>query len=395
MTERALGVPGRPRPWLPARRWRGLPGAGLPPVVVGVEPIPTMISREEAAYLRWLTSAAWDGSGSIVEFGPWLGGSTWCLASGMVANPRRHGAPRLHVVDNFKWRPFMSDRAPLRLRTGESFRAAFEANLAPMRELVVVHEARLPDDRSSDLEFEAPVRDPAEDLPIVRGTDFGEDVRILFVDGAKSWRAIAHLLREMAPWMRPGAILAFQDHRSWASFWVPMCIAWLQERLPGVLVPVHVTAFNTTTFRLERRLDEEVLGALPPTIDEVPLADGLRWLAAAADELRAVGAADGARVVEVSAVTFRGVKGDWVGARRLFERLDARWSVGANLGDLEQARAWLARWTGETPPPSARVRVIAAYRAASRHVRRLLGRARRLTAGRPVFRTRRPDDRPG
>ena len=81
--------------------------------------IPTMISDEERRYLYWLAARVWSGSGDIVEIGPWLGGSTYCLAAGMCDSGHRV-AGRLKVFDNFIWRDFMADRAPLELRPGDS-----------------------------------------------------------------------------------------------------------------------------------------------------------------------------------------------------------------------------------------------------------------------------------
>ena len=42
-----------------------------------------MLSPEECQYLYWLGRSAWTGQGDVVEIGPWLGGSTVCLAAGM------------------------------------------------------------------------------------------------------------------------------------------------------------------------------------------------------------------------------------------------------------------------------------------------------------------------
>lgn len=335
-----------------------------------------MITVEERAYLQWLAREEWSGSRSIVELGPWLGGSTWCLASGMLANPRREIGPSLHVVDNFKWRPFMSERADLPLAAGESFRPAFEHNLQSMRDIIVVHEARLPDDASADLEFQDPVRDPAEDVPLLHGSAIGDDVEILFVDGAKSWRALVHLLCELAPRLAPGGLLVFQDHRGWGSYWVPMCVALLRERFPGRLVPVHVTTFNTTTYRLTGLLDPEVLAELPRTIDDVTLAEGLRLMQAAAREMRQFGDASGARVIELAACTFCGAKGDWLKAARIFGWLDARWPVEGSLVDLERTRAWLHIRTGTFPAPSPHARRVISLRHWRERLLRLAGRSR-------------------
>ena len=71
--------------------------------------IPAMISAEERRYLYWLASENWKCEGHIVEVGPWLGGSTYCLAEGMRDNSVE-GTHKLHVFDNFVWREFMRGR---------------------------------------------------------------------------------------------------------------------------------------------------------------------------------------------------------------------------------------------------------------------------------------------
>jgi SAM-dependent methyltransferase len=218
-------------------------------------------------------------------------------------------------------------------------------------------------------------------VPLLHGSAIGDDVEILFVDGAKSWRALVHLLRELAPRLAPGGLLVFQDHRGWGSYWVPMCVALLRERFPGRLVPVHVTTFNTTTYRLTGPLDPGILAELPRTIDDVTLAEGLRLMQAAARELRRLGDVPGARVIELAACTFCGVKGDWARAARIFKWLDARWPVEGSLVDLERARAWLHLRTGLLPAPSTHARRVMGLRQWRARLSRLVGRIPRL--GRP------------
>jgi predicted O-methyltransferase YrrM len=72
--------------------------------------IPTMLQPEETQYLYWLGQSVWTSDGIVLEIGPWLGGSTMCLAAGMHASDRP-AAGRLHAVDNFLWREFMAARA--------------------------------------------------------------------------------------------------------------------------------------------------------------------------------------------------------------------------------------------------------------------------------------------
>jgi Methyltransferase domain len=249
--------------------------------------IPTMLTGEERRYLFWLASDLWDGSGHIDEVGTWLGGSTYCLAAGMRTNGRREPSSRLHCLDNFRWRAFMADRAPLDLAPGDSFRSAFEQNLREYLDLLTVHESRLPDDDSGDIQFAEPTRGGDEQLPLVRGEWIGAPVAVLFEDGAKSWRALVHLLKEVLPLCRAGALLVLQDYKDWASYWVAMAVARLDEAAPGALRLRHVLPENTVTFEVVERVEPSALADLEPALADVDVADGLRLLEQGASVLDA------------------------------------------------------------------------------------------------------------
>ncbi len=104
-----------------------------------------MISAEEQRYLYWLGRSGWTGEGDVVEIGPWLGGSTSCLASGMQASG--HDARRrLQVFDNFVWREFMATRAPLPIRPGDSFETFFLENVSAYGDIIESHVRALPDE---------------------------------------------------------------------------------------------------------------------------------------------------------------------------------------------------------------------------------------------------------
>jgi hypothetical protein len=148
-----------------------------------------MISPEEKQYLYWLGSRVWRGRGCVVEFGPWLGGSTACLAAGM----RDSGHPaegRLRVFDNFIWRAFMAERADLPLQPGDSFESYFQANIEPFREIVVSRACALPDETIAgdrDARTRRFAESEGETVALFEGA-LDAPVEILFIDGAKSWR---------------------------------------------------------------------------------------------------------------------------------------------------------------------------------------------------------------
>jgi len=336
--------------------------------------IPTMISGEEMRYCFWLTCEAWDGRGGVVEIGPWLGGSTWCLAAGMEANPRA-GTGKLHVVDNFRWRPFMSDRAPLELEPDASFRTHFERNLAPKKELLVVHEATLPDDDSAKLaEDPGGVLTETEAVELLSIQALPEEIGILFIDGAKSWRAFRWLLEALGPRFVPGkTIIVCQDCQAWLAYWVPMLIGLLLET--DSLAPLHTLTYNTVSFRVNSSLPTAELDASPPVIDEVSIADGRHWLQETERTFDSREERMAAALVRLSEVAFLGTKGSWEDATRAFREVEGSWPwFRGPVKQLEQARDWLASHSGSAPAASARARSIAlverARAAVSRRLRR-------------------------
>jgi hypothetical protein len=352
---------GDPRPWRRAK-------ADLPP------DIPTMITSEERSYLYWLTGELWDGNGEVVEVGPWLGGSTWLLASGMESNPHRRAGRRLHSIDDFLWRPFMAQRAELDLEPGASFRRYFERNLAPKGELVAVHEAALPDDGSLRLVASGGDRASRSDLPLFLGDSIPGDIAIVFVDGAKSWMAFRHLIVELAPRFVPGeTILVLQDFQLWLAYWVPMAVALLLRTCPGSLSLTHTLPFNTVTFRVVGRISREAVGSFPTTIDHVSVAEGERLLEDAAEMLEDQREPGAAAVVRLSQTAFLGTKGSWDQALEAFRRAEARWPLrGAPISQLAEARSCLVRETGVALPPSRHARRVTSWtRARDAVVRRV------------------------
>lgn len=333
--------------------------------------LPSMISPEEQAYLYWLGRDAWTGRGEALEIGPWLGGSTWCLAGGMMENPRRDPASRLHVVDTFRWREFMSQRAPLPLAPGESFRERFERNVADRRNVLVVHEAVLPEDSTGDIQFTTPQRAHEEQLPIFSGEELDGEITVAFVDGAKSWRSIAHLFRLLSPRVVPGeTLLVLQDFQDWGSYWIPMAAMRVLELCPGSLELVHVLRQNTVAFRIQTPLPFEH-DRLEESIDEISVPRGLALIGKAEEMLeRRVGRLAGS-TVSLTAVSFLAAHGHHAQAIRRFREIEARWPWRGGRAPLERVRGWLEERAGHPLPRSARTTTAELLRIAAAKVRGL------------------------
>lgn len=329
----------------PSRLWRN---ADFGPV-----PVPTMISREEQRYLYWLTSTQWRGEGVVVEMGPWLGGSTLCLAAGIEASGHGDRFPTpLHVFDDFVWRAFMG-AGPGRpeLRPGASFEADFRENLAAYEDRLAVHVASLPEDA---LPGGHPSDDPeASKRALLRWTA-PEPVEILFIDGAKSWEGMRHLLAEVGPHLLPGtSLLVCQDYKYQGAYWVPLIVELLADRLE----PVHVLERNTVTFRLTAPLSAADVRALG-SLEELEPERGVALLEAAAARLRARGDRLGAAILGAATARFLAHTGLDGEARRAFRDAERAWPLpDAGNVQLERARSWLEERLDTRLAPTLRTRL--------------------------------------
>ena len=116
------------------------PWDGIVPVEHGT---PGMISREEAQYYEYI-SKFYSGAGEAVEFGPWLGKSTFHIASSLRRNPLFEGH-KLHVFDDFVWRPeWMNSYVPAekRLTRHADFFHLFQEYTAAVKDDIQVTKCR-------------------------------------------------------------------------------------------------------------------------------------------------------------------------------------------------------------------------------------------------------------
>jgi hypothetical protein len=323
-----------------------------------LEGVPAMVSRAEQKYLFWLTRTQWGDLGHVVEIGPWLGGSTLCLARGMQASG--HAAHKLHAFDNFIWRDFMARFAPLPIASGESFEPFFLSNVAAVRECIVAHSLTLPDEKiPGDAQAEE-VRGSVAPKSPEFSWDPAQPIEILFVDGAKSWRGMRWLLKCVAPALIPGKTLfVCQDFKHWGSSWVPLMIARIEKHLELVHV---VRRGSTATFRLRDAIDSAEFEALVDDVTKLETDAALAQLERMADWIASAGDAVGAAHVRLAGVQLLAHHGRTDAALARFETVQGRWPLRGAKGQLHDARRYLAaRGLDATP-----------YRA-WRNVLRLLG----------------------
>ena len=110
-------------------------------------------------------------------------------------------------------------------------------------------------------------------VPALNTVPGDEPVEILFIDGAKSWRGMAHLFRIVRERMIPEkTLLVCQDYKYWGTYWVPM----MMSRMRGYVEPVHnVLGATTVAFRLTRDIPLSLLGSLEDHVSSIPTEEGL------------------------------------------------------------------------------------------------------------------------
>ncbi|HVT22529.1 MAG TPA: class I SAM-dependent methyltransferase [Mycobacteriales bacterium] len=308
--------------------------------------VPSMISTAEQRYLKWLGRTYWQGAGDVLEIGPWLGGSTVCLARGMESSGH-DTTGRLRAVDNFVWREFMADRAALDLRPGESFEPQFVANLATHASTVVPELAQLPDDHPEGDPFAADARGAGDspEAPAFHWT--GGGIEVLFVDGAKSWTAMRHLLAETASSLQAGhSLIVCQDYAYWGGYWVPIAMAALGDKVEAVH---RVAPGGTVTFRVTQQLSAHDAAALPEFAD-LAVDQGLNLLATAAAAMKARGWSYAGWAVDVARVRFLAHRGERQRAVDELTRLCETWPLLLPTTELDGARRWASEATNAPAP---------------------------------------------
>uniref|UniRef100_A0A7C3VK76 Class I SAM-dependent methyltransferase n=1 Tax=Planktothricoides sp. SpSt-374 TaxID=2282167 RepID=A0A7C3VK76_9CYAN len=311
--------------------------------------IPTMISQEERRYLYWLGKSVWSGEGIVLEIGPWLGGSTVCLAAGMKdSNNENH--KKLKVIDNFIWREFMAKRANLPIQPGNSFEPFFCENISDYASIIDYYVRALPDEEiKGDIEAANQRYSQGEKVEIFEGTD--QPLEIVFIDGAKSWQGLRYLLQTINNNLIVGkTYLVCQDYKYWGTYWVPLMITKLEKYLK----PVHNVLDSTTvTFRLVANIPVEILEDLPYHVTLLPTNKSLMEIERASYLLKTEGDILGARNVLISKVKFLCHQNNLSDALVEFKKIQSEWPIGLNVNQLNRCRDYLQKSMNlEVPEPA-------------------------------------------
>ncbi len=321
--------------------------------------VPCMITDEEKIYLYWLASEEWSGEGHVVEIGPWLGGSTICLANGM-RDSGRFVKSMLKVYDNFVWRDFMSERASLPLTAGESFYPYFLKNTNAYAEIIDSYICGLPDEViSGDLEARAKRFIESDSIRLF-DYEFERPVEILFIDGAKSWNGLRYLAFKLNEHFMPGkTLLVCQDFKYWGTYWVPIFMMLVRD----CIEPVHnVLGSTTVSFRLTKRFSNDLLASLETHIGDFSRDVALRQIAIATDMLHDLGDSEGSHNVRLAQVSFLAHCGETALASSAFQASERQWPFCVGTPQLERARQYLRKEKGVRRRRSMRLRLSSSVR---------------------------------
>ena len=263
----ALRSASRADPTLGGARARLMPRAARVPLesaspapALSLDEIPSETSEAERRFLFTFFAGIWSGAADAVEIGPYLGGTTRAIALGMLANPARGDAARLHVFDRFaeyhEPAELLRQLEPLfeagllapgvrtSIARSGSFADVFDALHAatPYAELIDARAKPLPD---------VPEERGRED--VFELGDVGP-VEAFFVDGCKSWYATKHFALHAAGAATPGAWMIFQDYGWYTCFWLPVLTHALGDALA-----LRAYVDSTYAFQLTRPLEREAV----------------------------------------------------------------------------------------------------------------------------------------
>lgn len=242
--------------------------------------LPSATTMGERQLALHYLAAMWDGKGDVFENGPLLGGATRALALGMKYNENRSPDSLLQTYDWF------SLAQPLDLPQ-DVWIQLYTAGLITMEEvndahaagtflplfvklhraedywpLVRPHVAYLPGHRGEV---------PAGGEPIFAAPD--REFGIAFVDGCKSWYGTKHWFTEIAPHLRVGSDVLFQDYGHYTCFWISTLVALFQDYFSLVAYVDHTYAWKLkkvpSQATIKKRLPDEPMDLSKAAYDDL------------------------------------------------------------------------------------------------------------------------------
>lgn len=211
---------------------------------------PTETTLGERKLLLNLFLNYWDGQDHVLEVGPFLGGTSRAIATGMLHSTNRQEGVKLFTYDKFRdyYQPqqLLDTLAPLfaagtlgetekqAILNRNSFKEVYELlhSHHDYGQLIVAEAGVLPDDPA------APLASDAFALPDDR------TYSAVFVDGAKSWYGTKVFMAEALARTRPGSLHIFQDYGAHTCFWIPVFLELFKDKFQLMAFVDHTYCYQ-------------------------------------------------------------------------------------------------------------------------------------------------------
>lgn len=217
--------------WERPQLWRDV----APPFV---NPIPSMITPDEATFLYWISRDIYTGEGSILDMGPLAGGSTYALASGLRDNEAVQADCKSGRIQSFDLWRYLEDHQvffpDLAKPADGDLLPAVIANLGALSTFVTHHKG--------DINLHKFQPQPVE---------------IAFVDIAKTPETWHHIAHGVLPSLIPGGLLLQQDLVSVDCPWLQMFMVDFAEYFEIMDSPIG----GTVAYRLTKPLPLSAISA--------------------------------------------------------------------------------------------------------------------------------------
>lgn len=221
-----------------------------------LDAIPSETTALERRFLRNFFASFWAGRHSVLEIGPFMGGTTRAIALGMLANPSRQPHCRLKTFDKFSdyhtTESLRSFCGPL-IDNGTLPATLFDelGDGTPWKDIYTRIHGSAPYGHLIDIATGSLPDHPADPVPpgdLFR-LDPADTFDAVFIDGCKSWYGTKTFMMETLPRTTPDCWFIFQDFGWKSCFWIPAFIALTR---PALATMAFVDA--TYAFRLTRAL---------------------------------------------------------------------------------------------------------------------------------------------
>ena len=205
------------------------------PVGNNIWKVPTMLTHEERKMLCYLTEHLYQGKGSVIDLGCFLGGSSAFLAHGLTRNSNAESV-KVESFDRFKIGEFERDvffrKNDLELPKDDDSFEMFTSNIALLQDRINPNRGDILDYRYN-----------------------GGPIEILFVDLMKNQSTYNHVLEEFLPHLIPNeSIMILQDYmfegtRPWHVN--------MMENLSSKFAFFGQTQFNSVIYRCTAPITKE------------------------------------------------------------------------------------------------------------------------------------------